>query len=147
MEQIEEMLEVLSKFSKCKVRVVYDSCCSTVAYTYMNFIWNIDIDNLVFGDKDTTHEDFSSINLDEILDVAEINDEIIEIELSEGRINIELDKDYSLCYKCGSKHPIFYMRDINEQSDKEDIKLCQNCFNEFIETCIVSHKNGGDLHV
>jgi hypothetical protein len=133
MEQVEEMLEVLNKFNTGKVRVVYDFCCSTVAYTYMNFCWDIDVESLVLGDMDTIHEDFSSIDIDEILDVTEINDDLIEIELENGKIQIFLDTNYSLCFYCKDKHPVFYIRAIGETNEEYDIKICQDCFNKIVE--------------
>lgn len=132
-DTMEDVLEVLNKFNKDKVRVVYDFGSSTVAYTYMNFVWCIDCDNLVLGDNDTIHEDFSSIDMGDILDVTEVNNDLIEIELEDAKISIFLDVDYSLCNKCHEHKPVFFIRAIGEESGEYDIRVCQDCFNRIVE--------------
>jgi hypothetical protein len=87
---------------------------------------------LVMGDEDTVHQDFSSIYFDEIVDISMINNDLIELELEDGNVTIILDTDYSLCFHCKSKCPVFYIRAIGETNEEYDIRVCQDCFDKII---------------
>lgn len=138
-EDILEQLEVLNKFNKGKVTITLNVGGISVAYTYMNFSWDTDANMLVMGDEDTIHEDFSSIDMDEILDISEMNNDLIELELENGTATIILDTDYSLCFHCKEKRPVFYIRAIKEESEEYDIRICQDCFNKMIEMKVLEN--------
>lgn len=131
--EIIEQLQVLSKFNHGKVTITLNVGEIAVAYTYMNFSWDTDANILIMGDEDTIHEDFSSIDMDEILDISEINNDLIELELENGTATIILDTDYSLCFHCKEKRPMFYIRAIGETNEEYDIRVCQDCFNKMID--------------
>jgi hypothetical protein len=129
---MEEKLEILNKFNNGKVTITVNAGGISVAYTYMNFSWDTDADMLVMGDEDTIHHDFSSIDIDEIIDVTMMNNDLIELELEDGNVTIILDTDYSLCFHCKSKRPVFYIRAIGETNEEYDIRICQDCFDKMI---------------
>lgn len=131
--EILDQLQVLNKFNNGKVTITVNAGGISVAYTYINFSWDDDAGYLIMGDEDTIHHDFSSIDLEEILEVTEMNNDLIELELEDGNVTIMLDTDYSLCFHCKEKRPVFYIRAYGEQSEEYDIRVCQDCFNKMIE--------------
>lgn len=135
-DEILEQLQVLNKFNEGKVSVTLYFGNSSLSYTYINFLWDEDAGNLIMGDNDTIYEDSTSIDFDDILDVTEINDDLVELTLENGRAVIILDTDYSLCFKCHSKRPKLYIRTIGEDSEEYDIRICTDCFEKMIETKI-----------
>jgi hypothetical protein len=132
-DELLEQLKVLDKFNKGKVSITLNFGNSCITYTYMNFSWDEDAGYLVMGDNDTIHEDATSIDFDDILEVDEMNDDLVELTLENGKVVIILDTEYSLCFKCGEKRPVFYMRAYGENSEEYDIRVCQDCFNKMIE--------------
>lgn len=110
----------------------FGNSCTT--QTYDNFTWCEDADYLVMGDSKTLFEDAISINVDDIvnMDINEISNSI-ELILDTGSLLIILNTDYSLCFKCKKKRPVFYMRAIDTNIEEYDVRLCQDCFEKMIE--------------
>jgi len=127
-------LQALDKFTTDRVSIIQHFGNSCTTQTYNNFTWCEDVDYLVMGDSKTLFEDAISINMDDIVDI-EANEKMCtaEIILVSGKMTIILDTDYSLCFKCKEKRPVFYMRAIGEKSEGYDIRVCQDCFEKMIE--------------
>lgn len=132
-DELLKQLEALNKFKTGKVSITLNFGNSCLTYTYMNFSWDEDAGYLIMGDNDTIHYDATSIDFDDILDVDELNNDLVELTLDNGKATIILDTDYSLCFKCKDKRPIFYMRACGETIEEYDIRVCQDCFEKMVE--------------
>jgi hypothetical protein len=132
-DELLDKLQALDKFNNGKVRIELSFDGSCLTQTYMNFVWDDDAGYLILGDDDSVSEDLMSIDIDNIIDITEINNDLIELEMENGIISIILDTDYSLCFHCREKQPVFYIRAIGETNEEDDIRICQDCFNKIVE--------------
>lgn len=128
-----DKLQALNKFNKGKVKIELSFDGSCLTQTYMNFVWDDDAGYLILGDDNSIQEDLMSINIDNILGITEISNDLIELKTENGIISIILDTDYSLCFHCKEKKPVFYIRAIDTETNEYDIRICQDCFNKMVE--------------